>query len=161
MSGSRGFWSYVHTDDEAEGNHISRLAKDVAAQFEMLTCESLSLFLDTGSLEWGTDWREEINSSLATVAFFIPVITPRYFRSAECRRELQRFARRATQLGVKELVLPLLYVDFPAWRDEPNTDDLITLVRTFQWGGLARPEVLRPRVRSLSERCRTSCGAPR
>lgn len=53
--------------------------------------------------------------------------------SSECRSELQIFARRATRLGIKELVLPLLYVDVPSIHDEANTDDLIELVRTFQW----------------------------
>jgi hypothetical protein len=36
---SQGFWSYVHADDEAEGSRISRLARDVAGQFQILTGE--------------------------------------------------------------------------------------------------------------------------
>jgi hypothetical protein len=60
-------------------------------------------------------------------------MTPRYFMRPECRRELQFFARQATRLGIKELVLPLLYVDFPSLQDDRTADDLITLVRTFQW----------------------------
>ncbi len=133
MANLQGFWSYVHADDQAEAERISRLARDVAGQFEMLTGESLALFLDRDAVKWGEDWRDKIDSSLASVAFFIPVMTPRYFMSPECRRELQFFARRATNLGIKELVLPLLYVDVPALHDETATDDLIALVRTFQW----------------------------
>lgn len=60
-------------------------------------------------------------------------MTPRYFMSPECRRELQFFARQAIHLGVKELVLPLLYVDVPSLHDDTTMDDLIGLVRTFQW----------------------------
>jgi hypothetical protein len=52
--------------------------------------------------------------------------------SPECRRELQFFARQATRLGIRELVLPLLYVDVPSLHDETLTDDLVSLVRTFQ-----------------------------
>lgn len=89
MAASQGFWSYVHADDEAEVQRISRLARDVAAQFEMLTGEPLALFLDRDAIEWGEAWRDKVDSSLASVAFFIPVITPRYFMSPECRRELQ------------------------------------------------------------------------
>jgi len=99
----------------------------------MLTGDKISLFLDKDAIAWGEDWRDKIDSSLASIAFFIPVITPRYFMSPECRRELQFFARRATRLGIKELVLPLLYVDFPSIHDDEATDDLIALVRTFQW----------------------------
>lgn len=53
--------------------------------------------------------------------------------SPECRTELQSFARTAAQLGVKQLVLPLVYVDLPALHDEKNQDDLVRLVSTFQW----------------------------
>src|SRR5437773_732640 len=60
-------------------------------------------------------------------------MTPRYFMSAECRREVQFIAREATRLGVKGLVLPLLYVDVPSLHDNTTTDDLIVLIRTFQW----------------------------
>jgi hypothetical protein len=132
MANSQGFWSYVHTDDQVEGERISRLARDVAGQFEMLTGEPLALFLDRDGIKWGEDWRDKIDSSLASVAFFIPVLTPRYFMSPECRKELQFFARRATHLGIKELVLPLLYVDVPSLRDEAPTDELISLVQSFQ-----------------------------
>jgi hypothetical protein len=128
-----GFFSYVHADDEAEGERISRLARDVSAQFEMLTGEALNLFLDKDAIEWGEKWREKIDSSLASVAFFIPVLTPRYFMRAECRRELQFFVRRATHLGIKDLVLPLHYVNVPALTEERSDDDLIQLMRAFQW----------------------------
>jgi len=33
----KGFWSYVHADNDAEGGRVARLAQDVAAQFEMLS----------------------------------------------------------------------------------------------------------------------------
>jgi hypothetical protein len=129
----KGFWSYVHADDDADGGRVSRLAHDVAAQFEMLTGESIDLFLDRDDIDWGEDWRNKIDESLSSIGFFIAVLTPRYFRSPECRRELQRFARRAKNLGIKELVLPLLYVDVPSLHEDAPSDDLVTLVKTFQW----------------------------
>lgn len=133
MSKLEGFWSYVHADDHADSDRVSRLARDVSAQFEMLTGESLNLFLDKDAIPWGEGWRDQIDSGLASVAFFVPVLTPRYFLSAECRRELQFFARQATRLGITELVLPLLYVDVAALHEETPSDDLIKLVQAFQW----------------------------
>ena len=129
----QGFWSYVHNDDKAEGERITRLAKDVVEQFEMLTGEKISLFRDKDEINWGDNWRSKIDKSLSSVAFFIAVMTPRYFMSPECRRELQFFARRATDLGIKELVLPLHYVDVPLLRDDNPSDDLVSLAGTFQW----------------------------
>lgn len=133
MLSQKGFWSYVHADNEAEGQRISRLARDVEKQFEMLTGELLEVFLDRDAIKWGEDWRERIDSSLASVAFFIPVLTPRYFMSPECRREFQFFARRAVQLGIRDLILPLLYVDVPGLQAESPSDEIMLLVQSFQW----------------------------
>ena len=134
MTTSQGFWSYVHDDDRAEGERISRLARDIVDQYQMLTGEEIRLlFLDRDDIEWGNQWRNEIDSSLASVAFFIPVMTPRYFMSPECRRELQFFLRRANDLGIKELILPLHYVNVPMLSDETTEDELIRLLGTFQW----------------------------
>jgi hypothetical protein len=133
MARLSGFWSYVHADDRAESKRISQLAKDLQQEYELQTGESVDLFLDRVTLQWGDKWREKIESSLATAGFFIPVLTPRYFLSAECRRELQVFARTATELGVRDLVLPLLYVRVPALEDEEVSDYLVDLVTDFQW----------------------------
>jgi uncharacterized coiled-coil DUF342 family protein len=133
VSQLKGFWSYVHADDESDDGRIARLAKDVVAESEMLTGEKIDLFLDKDAISWGEDWRNKIDDSLASIAFFIPVITPRYFMSAECRRELRYFASRAKNLGVEELVLPLLYVDVPSLHEDTPSDDLVALVKPFQW----------------------------
>lgn len=128
-----GFWSYVHADDEGDSGRISDLARDLVAQYEMLTTESIRLFLDRDSLEWGNEWRGKVDGSLDSVAFFVPVVTPRYFQSAECRRELRTFAQQAESLGVGQLVMPLIYVDFPALHDPDPADELIAMVKRFQW----------------------------
>jgi hypothetical protein len=96
LSTSQGFWSYVHADDAAEGGRITDLARHLQAQYEMLTGDALVLFLDRDALKWGDEWRNKVDESLAGIAFFIPLMTPRYFLSAECRRELQFVARVAT-----------------------------------------------------------------
>jgi hypothetical protein len=125
-----GFWSYVHADDDAEGGRIAQLGRDLATEFELLTSESVDLFLDRDSLEWGAEWRTRIETSLANIAFFVPVLTPRYFASPACRTELQSFARRAEQFRVRTLLLPVLYIDLPF---EDSEDELVELARSFQW----------------------------
>ena len=133
MSTPAGFWSYVHADDEAEGGRIVQLARDLQAQYELLTGEPIELFLDKDSIAWGEDWQKKIDESIEGLAFFIPVLTPRFFLSAACRRELQAFARSATALGVRELVLPIVYVEFDGLRDEAPVDDAVVLVKSYQW----------------------------
>jgi hypothetical protein len=133
MSKWTGFWSYVHDDDLAEGGRISRLSKDVVDQYKLITGEDISLFLDKDAIKWGEKWAEKISEGLSSVEFFIPVLTPGYFRRPKCRRELQFFARKAIDLGYKDLILPLIYIDFEDLREKPASDDLITLVQSFQW----------------------------
>ncbi len=128
-----GFWSYVHADDEADGNRVTELARDIKAQFEMLTAETLDLFLDHEEIAWGDDWRRSIDDALDKGRFLCAILTPRYFRSPECRKELHTFAMRATSLGVRELLLPLLYVDVRDIHSDNPEDTLIALVKTFQW----------------------------
>ena len=145
-SSYRGFWSYVRKDDEDEGGRILKLAKDVIAQYEMITGgDTIDLFTDEDRIEWGDKWREKIDDSLESVAFFVPVMTPRYFNSPECRRELQFFARRAEKLPrLKELLLPLYYLEIPSFEDESAEDDLIRMVSKLQrqdWGDLRFNEV--------------------
>ncbi|MCJ1699836.1 TIR domain-containing protein [Rathayibacter festucae] len=132
LSGS-GFWSYVHANDDAEDGRISQLARDVAAQYTLQTDDTIDLFLDRDNLGWGDDWRATVDESLSSVAFFVPVVTPSYFQRPECRRELEFFARRAERLGVKELVLPIRYVDFPLLHEENPSDELVALIQRFQW----------------------------
>jgi hypothetical protein len=127
----------------------------VKEQFELQTGEPIELFLDKDALEWGDKWKDKIDDSLATVAFFIPVMTPRYFMSPECRRELHFFARRANNLGIKELVLPLYYVEVPGVEADAIEDDLIALVRTFQredWRELRYEDVLSKAYRQAVSR---------
>lgn len=131
MANLEGFFSYVHRDDVAEGGRICQLARDIKDQYEMLTGESISLFIDRDAIKWGEKWKELIDKNLASVAFFIPVLTPRYFQSPECRRELNSFARRATELGYKDLILSLLYADISSLEEED--DALVKLARSFQW----------------------------
>jgi hypothetical protein len=133
MSSIGGFWSYVHADDDADLGRVVQLAKDVAAQYEAITAEPIELFLDRNALAWGDDWLQKVDTSLATIAFFIPVISPRYFTSIECRRELQTFAHRAESLGVAELILPLVYIDVPALHEAHPQDEAVKLVKTYQW----------------------------
>lgn len=133
MANEGGFWSYAHADDDADGGRIAALARDLITQYEMLTGDSIDLFLDRDSLEWGNVWRDKVDGSLGSVAFFVPVLTPRYFKRTECRRELRTFVTQAERLGLGALVMPLDYVDFPGLHDDPSSDDLIELVKKYHW----------------------------
>lgn len=133
MPSVSGFWSYAHADDDAEAGRIADLARAVAQEYALQVGEDLSLFLDRDSLKWGNDWEDRVDEALARGFFFIPVLTPRYFRSEQCRREMQVFIQRAQILNLTSLILPIRYIDFPALRDPDSSDELIKAVRRIQW----------------------------
>ncbi|OZE31539.1 MULTISPECIES: toll/interleukin-1 receptor domain-containing protein [unclassified Rhodococcus (in: high G+C Gram-positive bacteria)] len=108
-----GFWSYVHKDDDAEGGRIAGLCRKVMAEYELRTGTALNLFLDRDSLDWGDKWRQAIDGALNETTFFIAVVTPKFLKSKECRKELNLFANNAKARGIPELLLPIQYVATP------------------------------------------------
>ncbi|MEV0943263.1 TIR domain-containing protein [Micromonospora wenchangensis] len=126
------FWSYTHRDDSLEGGRIRRLAASISNEYEILTGETLELFVDNTAIAWGDKWRSAINDALTRTAFFIPVITPLYLRSVECRREFLEFSGKAKSIGSMELLLPILYSPTPAMEDSDSEDEIVRLVRETQ-----------------------------
>jgi hypothetical protein len=113
---AQGFWSYVRADDQS--GRITRLAENLKREHATQTGgRELELFLDQTSLDWGDDWKAKIEEAIEAATFFIPIITPRYFQSSECREELLGFASQAKDLGLIELLLPIYYVEVPGLRE--------------------------------------------
>jgi hypothetical protein len=132
MAEIAGFWSYVHADNDSVGDGIAKLAMRVMSEFELLSGEQLRLFVDRTDLEWGDEWKGRIDRELQETTFFIPIITPRYFQSEECRRELVKFKSAADRFGVKQLLLPIYYVAVPEMDENDPQDELISFVKSIQ-----------------------------
>ena len=132
VSGAAGFWSYSHADNERDGHGLLRLAGRIQDEYALVTGEPLTLFIDRSDISWGDEWRRRIETALTETTFFIPVITPLYFKSQECRRELLAFIGQAQSLGAIELVLPILYVDVPGL-SEDSSDEVIALIAKMQY----------------------------
>lgn len=128
-----GFWSYVHADDETSMGRIVRLAHDIQRNYESIRAESLEVFLDADNIRWGDKWRARIDDTLANVAFFIPVITPLFFTSVECRREFTYFLEKAEALGIRQLIMPILWIDVAELHTEEPPMPLMKTVKEIQW----------------------------
>ena len=94
--------------------------------------DQLPLFIDRNDISWGDEWRRRIGTALAETTFFIPVITPLYFKRQECRNELLSFVGQAQSLGAIELVMPILYVEVPDLAED-NPDEACALVSKMQY----------------------------
>jgi TIR domain len=129
----RGSWSYAREDDGDDDNRIVQLAHDIQREFSIQTDQELKLFLDRDSIAWGDEWRARISDALAGTTFFIPIITPRYFRRSNCRTELLTFARAAKAAGLTRLVLPIYYVsvsEMAASTAEESDEAMAVVART-------------------------------
>lgn len=128
-----GFWSYVQSDNENSRQRIRRLADLIRAEFSLITGEELRLFTDR-DIEWGQHWEARIDQALRAVTFLIPIITPSYFKSEACRKELLTFSGHASSRGLDELLLPIYYVPVPALDEHrEGVDQAVDLIAKTQW----------------------------
>jgi TIR domain len=119
-----GFLCYAWKDD-GFNSRITHLRALLGSEVGSLIGEDFPIFQDRTDLKWGELWAQRIEHSLDAVTFLFPFITPRFFRSDECRKELARFLEREEQLGRKRLVMPVYYIrhaaleDRTEWRKDP------------------------------------------
>lgn len=104
-----GFFSYAHADDISQ--RLQKLRGDLCEEYSMLTGETLNLFIDRDGLAWGVKWQESITAGIDSSMFFIPVLTPRYFQSTNCLKELGQYLSKVEIEGAPQLILPVLFVD--------------------------------------------------
>lgn len=108
---------------------ITRLAENLSEEYGVLTGGTeLDLFRDGAKLKLGDKWRSKIQEALESTTFFIPIVTPRYFASEECRNELLGFAEQAEKLGLEALIMPLYFVEVPAIENGDVDDPLVRLI---------------------------------
>jgi hypothetical protein len=128
-----GFWCYAHEDDDNNDGRIVTLHDDLIKEYRGLTADTIEIFLDNDAIQWGERWRERRDSALAAGNFLVAVITPIFFTRPECRHELQQFMQDAVGLGIKDLVLPILYIDVPSLEEENPSDSIVRDLKQFQW----------------------------
>jgi hypothetical protein len=129
------FLSYARFDDQQDAGQISRLRERLEGEVRAATGVELTIFEDREDIRWWQEWQARVESALEAVTFLIPILTPAFFQSAACRRELETFLRREEALGRKDLVLPIYYVDVPAFNDlgERAADPLAAVLAARQW----------------------------
>jgi parallel beta-helix repeat protein len=156
------FYSYVHADDQNEDGLITGLHRALQSAARLQIGPDFTIFIDRDDIDWGDNWRKRIEGSLDSTSLLIPVITPSFFQSTECRRELERFLDRERELERDDLVWPIYYVSAPQLED-PGDDELARVIASRQytdWRQLRfeplTARVVRERLATLAERLRDS-----
>jgi hypothetical protein len=94
------FMSYAHVDDEIDS--LTQLRQHLEVVVRQQIGADFDIFKDRDNIHWGENWQERIEESLDEVTFLIPILTPGFFNSENCRKELQRFVEREKKLNRKD-----------------------------------------------------------
>ncbi len=126
------FLSYVHQNDAAEKARILAIGDDIRKEYKLVTNQELNLFSDRDSLKLGGEWAVEIENGLKSAVVFIPILSEGYFASQYCRHELETFVQNAINLGINNLIIPILYTDVDGFLEGTSTDQLVVLASKYQ-----------------------------
>lgn len=126
-----GFFSYAHDDDVC--GRLRMLRDDLIAEYRQLTGNDLELFLDRDDIQWGDRWDKNIEAGIDSSSFFIPVLSPLYFKSSYCcERELKQFLGKVERESAAELLLPIYYVGLD-YAEGGLESDLVEQVFGYQY----------------------------
>lgn len=102
------FLSFTHEDDSFL-NFVTPLKSSLEQFCASAHGRKIEVFVDRETIGWGEDWRTKIQAGINAAMVFIPVISMNYFyKSSACREELTAFYAKAHELGLTQLILPLI-----------------------------------------------------
>jgi hypothetical protein len=138
MLGPIGFFSYASSDDENSRGRLSQLRQRLVGELQQQVGRSqkVQIFQDVASIPLGASWERQIREGLAASSFLIPILTPAFFQSEWCCREVLQFREREAVLGRDDLIFPIHYIDTdhldPDLGDDCSSAEVYALLRTRQ-----------------------------
>lgn len=102
--------SYAHFDDEHDNGQLSKLRERLSGEVRMQTGYDFRIFQDRNDIEWGDNWEKRINQALDAATLLLVIITPNFFGSSYCKKEVASFHAREEALHRCDLILPVYYV---------------------------------------------------
>jgi hypothetical protein len=133
-----GFFSYAVSDDESSRGRLSLLRQRLADELQQHVGrgQTVQLFQDAASIGPGAAWERHIRENLLASSFLIPILTPGFFQSEWCCREVLEFREREGALGRDDLIFPIHYIDTdhldPDRSDDCWSAEVYALLRTRQ-----------------------------
>lgn len=113
-----GFMSYAHIDDADK--RLTELCRYLSQEVQRQTGEEFRIFQDRSDIGVGQQWRPRISESIDSADFLIAFLSPGFFKSTECGREVALFFKREKQLKRNDLILPIYFIDCPAFNSAKN-----------------------------------------
>ncbi|MEM8949831.1 MAG: toll/interleukin-1 receptor domain-containing protein, partial [Pseudomonadota bacterium] len=116
------FLSYAHRDDDYHGGAITRLREELSGAISVATGEDFSIFQDRKDIAWGEHWPSKLEQGLEGGRFLIAILSPSFFRSDYCRKELSEFLELERGTGRNDLILPIYFVKTRLLEDPAKQD---------------------------------------
>ncbi|SBW19044.1 hypothetical protein FDG2_0934 [Candidatus Protofrankia californiensis] len=111
------FLSYADEDHARHGASIGALGSALETEISTRTGHRCRVLRDRREIGWCELWNEWITNLPDTTAILVAIMTPAFFRSAQCRHELERFLKLERQSNLErrsertDLVLPIPWAD--------------------------------------------------
>ncbi|WEV69585.1 AAA family ATPase [Bifidobacterium sp. ESL0775] len=146
------FLSYSHKDNSFLNGKILSLADDLVTAYEYISGHTLNLFTDANSIDWGDDWKKAIDSNIGIANIIIPIISPNYLNSTNCRSELIAFNSRVNA-KTDNKILTLKLQNYDNLRD--NENPISQIVDQYQWLSIEQLPDLLPQTVEYNKLTRT------
>jgi len=146
------FLSFVSSDFQHEEGRIAQFRERLTDEVSMHTGKEMSIFQDRDDTLWNQAWKEHVEDATDAHAFLIAFITPRFFRSDQCKSEMEAFLELEQRLNRQDLVLPLYYVRAPFLDDDSKrsgdefVDSIVSREHRFDWRELRFQPFTAPEV---------------
>jgi CheY-like chemotaxis protein len=158
----QAFLSYTRVDDQFFGGAITSLRRLLELGVQVVTGDrSFQIFQDIDGIEFGQQWKTQLDKAIWQVKFLIPILTPCFFSSGACRDELGKFIEKERKICRNDLILPVYFVTTPLLeKSDLLKDDHLALEisrrQRYDWRSQADLPItdtqVRQAVRELAEK---------
>lgn len=125
---SAAFVCFSHELDFEDSAFIREFGERLSREVLIRTGDEFPIFQDRCDIEWGQNWREIIKESVDNSRFFIPIITPGFFKSELCISELKNFLKLEKKSNRSDLILPVYFIDTPLLSDKSQQNNEFALI---------------------------------
>jgi len=100
------FWSYAKIDNK-KPHKLSDLRGALKIALDQTVGFETQIIVDVVDLKWGDDWYDKLDHLIADASLFLPILSPSYFNSKMCMRELN------WAICGRKPIIPIYYRDCP------------------------------------------------
>jgi hypothetical protein len=106
-----GFLCGVHLDDVLAGGRITRLANRLEKAVQLRCGGTFPIVRASKDVFWEVRWETVMRKALNETSLLFPVVTPAFFNSEFCCREVLAFSTIKSNLRGLGLIFPIYFVD--------------------------------------------------